>query len=434
MNLDFKPDNNTVEEGSNLQNKSLCLNVLISGSSLSANKGAMAMTLVSAEQIRSISPGARVRLLSKYYEQDKAAAEEFSIELVDATPSKVVSSTLLRSIAVMVTGRIFRRLFYDSVLKAYAWADVVVDLGGVTFSDDRDWKGLMLSIGWIAPAVATDTPLAKLSQAIGPFKKKRVRWPARFLLKRCGLLITRGKGTTENVRRLLGANIEYHQCADVAFLLEKADSDAINDYLGSHGLPLREFVGVSPSAVVDRMAHSKGVRDKYRAAMVCLINHAREVSGLPVVMVPHAWPPGNSKREDMELCCDIFNQLDEKRNIFIVKDNLDAKMLKGIISRSEVFSACRFHAMIASLSSTVPTLVIGWGHKYNEIMELFGLEQFSCDFTVANEKVLCESFSSLWEDRDKYREQISISLDSVKDSAAKNFKLLRQFLCEKDLL
>lgn len=410
------------------------LNVLISGSSLSSNKGAMAMTIVAVERIRRMFPGSRVRLLSKYYRQDEAPSEEYGVELVHARPSMVITSTLLRSLACMILRPLSIRWLYDSVIKAYAESDIVVDLGGVTFSDDRDWKGLMLSIGWAAPAAATGTPFVKLSQAIGPFRKKRVRWPAKFFLKRCGLLIARGKETAANVRNLLGPGKKCCECADVAFLLEPAEEDVVDRYLVKNGLPSRMFVGLSPSAVVDRKARAKGIRGRYRCAMTGLIEHSRRVTGLPVVMVPHAWPQTGRGREDVELCRDIYDQLDDKRNVFMVTENTDARILKGIVARSEVFAACRFHAMIAALSSSVPTLVVGWGHKYTEVMRMFGMEGYSCDFTTVRQEELYRSFSRLWSDRGQLRRQVSENLGAVTESAAENFRLLGEFVHAKELL
>jgi len=45
----------------------------------------------------------------------------------------------------------------------------------------------------------------------------------------------------------------------------------------------------------------------------------------------------------------------------------------------------RFHAMIGALSLEKPTVVLGWSHKYLEVMADFGLED--CVFDYANLRV-----------------------------------------------
>ena len=415
---------------SDTKEKQESLNVLITGSSLSSNKGAMAMTLVLAEELRSMDPDCRLWLASKYPKQDTAIAAREKIELVGAPPSRVVTTTLLRSLLAVLIRPISNRWLFDGIMRSYGRADVVVDLGGVTFSDDRDWRGLLLSIGWIVPAIASGTPILKLSQAFGPFQKRRNRIAARLLLKKCGLLIARGQDSALKVKQLLGVGQECHVCADVAFLLESASDNWVDGFLSSHGLPQRSFVGISPSVVVDR----KAVADRYRIAMAELVESAVRTTGCPVVLVPHAWASSGHGGGDMDLCCDIYKRLNKSDNVFVIKDELDAAMLKGIISRSYVYVACRFHAMIAALGSSVPTMVVGWGHKYNEIMELFGIQEFACDFSVAKGDRLTKLFDGMWQNREQLRGQISRSLKDVKKSSQENFELLRAFLKKNGLL
>ncbi|MCK4998563.1 MAG: polysaccharide pyruvyl transferase family protein [Anaerohalosphaera sp.] len=410
------------------------LTVLISGSSLSSNKGAMAMTLVLAQQMRKRDPDCKLRLLSKYPDQDILAAQRLDIELVHAKPSSVVTFTLLRSILAAMIKPLPNRWLYNDMIRAYEDADILVDMGGVTFSDDRDWRGLLLSIGWLMPAVATNTSFVKLSQALGPFKKPMNNIFAKFLLKRASLVIARGKGTSQNLDKLIPGGITHHLCTDVAFLLEPAAADEIDHYLSSNDLPQNNFIGISPSAVVDRKAKAKGIGQLYRNSLKHLVEHVRTTTDRPVMLVPHAWPQSGKGREDMELCCDIYDELDSFDNVFVIKDNLDAALLKGIIARSEVFIACRFHAMIAALSSNVPVQVVGWGHKYNEIMELFRMEKFCCDFTSATPQDLARSFDEMWQTRQDLNTTITDNLEQVRQSSAQNFHLLENLLTEKGLL
>jgi len=410
------------------------LNVLISGSNLSANKGAMAMTIVLAEQMREIAPNCTLTLLSKYYHQDLPQAEVYDIRLVDARPSRLITSTLLRNLLALCLRRVPAKWLTDSITKEYYEADVLIDLGGVTFSDDRDWKGLMLSLGFLAPAVATGTPIVKLSQAMGPFRKIINRYCAEFFLKRCRLLIARGKTTQENVKKLLGSDVECHECADVAFLLKPAENEQVSTFLCGHNMPEGNFIGVSPSAVVDRKARGKMMQEGYRKAMVELVDLAVKTTSLPVMLIPYAWPPGSRDREDMELCCEIYDKVSDKDNVYVITEDIDAVMLKGIIARSRAFVACRFHAMIAALSSKVPVMVIGWGHKYAEMMAQFGLGDYVYDFAFADSTILSESFSRMWNNRQELKEKLSANLPGVTESAERNFVLLRRFLQTNGLI
>jgi len=411
-----------------------CLDVLISGGSLSGNKGAMAMTLVLAQEIRKMFPDCRLRLLSKSFDRDFPAATRQNIELVKAPAGKIATTTLARSFMAMMLGPFCSKWFYDGIMQAYDKADILIDIGGVTFSDDRDWRGLLLSIGWLTPALAVHTPIAKISQAMGPFNKKANRLFARFLLKRCGLLIARGRESFRNISTLLGSDKDCNICADVAFLLKPASSESVDAFLKKNNLPRRDFVGVSPSAVIDRKARSGHGRAQYRSAMAGLIQHIRETAEVPVMLIPHAWPQASGGSEDMELCCELVNDLPDQEKIFVIEEELDAPMLKGIIACSQAFIACRFHAMIAALSSEVPTLVVGWGYKYHEVMEVFGIERFCFDFGSVDEGDLAGHFTELWQNRGLIQKKLYNNLSKVEESSMGNFRLLRLFLEENGLI
>ena len=407
------------------------MKIIITGSSLSGNKGAMAMTLVAVDELRRIAPMCEIKLISKYPNLDRPLAEKINVGIVPALPAKFVTSTLLRACCIKLFNFLPRQLFLDDILKSYCEADVMVDLGGVTFSDDRDWRGLMLSIAFLMPAVAVDLPAAKLSQALGPFNKLAVRLSAKYLLPKCALLIGRGQYTSANIMGLLGEGF-CHEASDVAFLLRASSDDQVAAYLKESGLPQEGFVGVSPSAVVDRKARAK--RIDYRETMVRLIDHTISYTGLPVVLIPHAWPSGGKGMEDLELSEEIQKHLSRKENAYVVRDDLDARMLKGIIAKSEIYIACRFHAMIASISTNVPTFVIGWGHKYREIMKIIDCENYVCDFSKADFKIASEYFIRLYEKREEIKKKIVSALPALKASAQENFNLIEQLLESKKLI
>ena len=60
--------------------------------------------------------------------------------------------------------------------------------------------------------------------------------------------------------------------------------------------------------------------------------------------------------------------------------DINTASIRRIISQADVLVTSRYHAMISGLALEVPTVVIGWGHKYRETMAYFGLEEYSLDF------------------------------------------------------
>ncbi len=382
------------------------VNVMISGGALSGNKGAMAMTLVAVEQIRKIVPGCRIHLLSKYPWQDADQARQHDIELASAPPSRLVTVTLARSVLCrLLHCRPFGPL-NDPILEAYRRADVLVDLGGDTFTEDRDWRGLLLSVGWLMPGVAAGTRMVKLSQAIGPFRRFTNRFWARYLLPRCAAIYARGAKTESMLRELLGDRLEIPICADVAFLMAPACAEDVDAVFDRQSLPRSGFVAVSVSAVVDRNV-SRVSQGCYRTTITRLVEHVRRSTGRPVLLIPHAAPQGNTPSEDEEICQDIRQRLTDGSDVYVLEGDLSAPLLKGIIQRADAMVACRFHAMVAALGTAVPAMVIGWGHKYGEVMDMFDMGQFTHDFApmTVTDAELKDSFDRLWSGREQLKAQ-----------------------------
>lgn len=411
------------------------LRVMISGGALSGNKGAMAMTLVAIEQIRRIVPGCRVQLLSKYPWQDAERARELGVELMAAPPKQLVTVTLIRSALCRLLHCRPVGPLNDSILRAYRQADVLVDLGGDTFTEDRDWRGLLLSVGWLLPGVAAGTRMVKLSQAIGPFRRFTNRFWAKYLLPKCAALHARGEKTRSMLHELLGSRVEVPVCADVAFLLAPDGEQQVDAVLARDGIPPSGFVGVSVSAVVDRNA-SRVVPGYYRTTIARLVEHIRRNTGRPVLLISHATPQGKTASEDAAICHDIRKSLGNASDIHVLQDDLPAALLKGVIQRADAMAACRFHAMVAALGTSVPVMVMGWGHKYGEVMDMFGVGQFTHDFApmTVTDAELCASFDRLWEGRTEIRRQLAERHEGVVQSAQNNFRRLRSLLEQEGLL
>lgn len=53
----------------------------------------------------------------------------------------------------------------------------------------------------------------------------------------------------------------------------------------------------------------------------------------------------------------------------------DIYKLKGIISQSKALIGSRFHSLVSSLSQAIPSIAIGWSHKYNMLFQDFSSDK-----------------------------------------------------------
>jgi polysaccharide pyruvyl transferase WcaK-like protein len=91
----------------------------------------------------------------------------------------------------------------------------------------------------------------------------------------------------------------------------------------------------------------------------------------------------------------------------MITGDYNASELKGIISKCHILVGSRFHSMIAALSTGVPILVIGWSHKYNEILDLFEMGEFIVDYRELSLGKLIEKFEKVNQNHLKSKDKIS---------------------------
>ena len=115
----------------------------------------------------------------------------------------------------------------------------------------------------------------------------------------------------------------------------------------------------------------------------------------------------------------------ENRNIpvRVLQKRYDAKELKSIIAGAELAVGSRYHFLIAAMSCGVPSLALGWGHKYYEMFELFGMEDYVFEYHEFEEERILKKVRDLVLNCDLLRKKIEDRLPAVKEASQKNVKL-----------
>jgi len=386
----------------------------IVGGSISGNKGAEAMVTTVIGLLRRRLPDVRFVLFSPYYKADKPLEGRFAdtrvadgspLALVIATFPPVLAERLLRRIGVHPA-----RWFAPSRL--LSGCDALVDLAGISFSDGREIY-LPFNILTILPAMMLGVPVAKLAQAMGPFRRRLNRACARALLPRCSYLVARGESTADNLRQI---GLDCPVSPDVAFALnDVADMAELPEELEAmlrFGDQSRAIVGVCPSSVVYSQCHKHGM--DYVAVMsrvaADLIGR-----GYRVLLLAHSMRPGRGglKNNDLPVVRQVHLALGRQDQVRMIQDDLDSIALRRLIGRCEMVLASRYHAMVAALATAVPVIVCGWGHKYRETLDVFGLGEYAVDYRSLSAEAIMQVLGRLEAGRPRARQQIRAVLPDV---------------------
>lgn len=399
--------------------------IAVVGLTVSGNKGAESMLLAIMHEMEKRVGTCRFDLLTVYPGQDRRQPLPPNLHLVAARPLTMLLLVLPLSLLLaplLRFGPVRRRLRANAVFRALIDSDLVIDASGVAFVDGRGLPLLAYNLSLCLPPALFGKPIIKVAQALGPFRGRLNRWLGGWALRRVSRVAARGAITAEHLAALGLSN--YELCADTAFLMPLDDeARRVASECLPPSAPGRRRVGISPSVVVDDYCREHGI--DYAGVLAQFVRDLREMS-FDVVLIPHSLRPESRKRmnNDLIVCQDVLARLDaDAAGVALIDRELSAPALRAIIARTDFYVASRFHSMVSALASQVPTLLIGWSHKYREVMRMFDLEDWAMGYEQLTPQALRERFAALLAGEAAVRTKLAQRLPDVQRLAARNFDL-----------
>lgn len=415
--------------------------VAIIAATFHGNRGAEAMlsTAVGVLSER-CGPQLHFEVFSYYPRVDRQLVNDPRVRIFSATPAHLVLVLLPGAVLHRLLGGLrlhrLQRLLPASV-RALARSRALLCLAGVSFIDGRA-KFLPFNIATIWPAMILGVPVVKLSQAMGPFRTWPNRPLAHWFLSRCHRLHTRGEVTQRHVAGLLGSGGCYGRSDDVAFLFEgrfglSTPAPGLDGRLAAlqalreRGRPI---VGVCPSAVIARRAAAAG--HDYPRWLAALITDLVGL-GHGVALYPNATRGPEETRlhnNDLPLLRATLSHLDPAVAGSVVgfEDGWNAAQIHRILGACDVHAVSRFHAMVGALVVGVPVLVMGWSHKYLEVMERFGQADMVFDGADLDRPRTVALIQRLIAERAERRVRIVAALPEVQALASRQFDAVQPLL------
>lgn len=405
------------------------------GAASSANKGAASMLQAVVDRLEDELGPCRLDVLTTYPRDD---AEEplrtpagVTVRLVPFRPAGLVFPNLPLSLLAGLarrlggTGRMF---CLTPALRSLAEADLVLDLAGISFSDRRGLPTLAYNTLMTGIPLLAGARVFKCSQAMGPFGERLNRRAAATVLPRLAALAARGETTAGHLRALGLENVET--AADLAFLMDvpedaRREAERVHrDILGGTA-----FVAVVPSSVLQASCARRGV--DYVDVTVSFLRGLAD-AGDRVLLLPHAARPGRrgGRMNDLPLIRLLVERVGRSACRALDR-SLAPDVLRALIGRAELLVTARFHALISGLSEATPTLVTGWGHKYDEVLESFGLAGWSVGPGSLTSVALGARFRDLRRQAPAIRDRIRDRLPAARASAGRNLEVARRLLVEE---
>lgn len=412
------------------------ITIAITAASYSGNKGAAAMLQSSIKQLHDkFGDRLKIKLMSVYPEEDAKQLPHDFIDIVPCQPEKLLFiafplAVLYRLLGwIKPLGILFRK---NKIINTYANTDFVLDEAGISFVDSRG--PVMNTYAFVCAAVPllVGTRVIKYSQALGTFKNPINRFLAKWILPKIELICARGQITYDNLAGI-GVTENVKLCADGAFTMEDDEKikQDVNNICAEDTFYEGNVAGISISSVVDKKCTKLG------------IDYCKEISdfttylndkGYNVLLIANAARINSNKPRNNDLMVGdrIYDMIEDKSKVRWYHKEMDAEEIREYISKCQFIVASRFHSMIGALQKKVPVLLIGWSHKYKEVLDMFHLGSYAIDFSKLNQELLIAEFEKFELNLGWIRSNIEENYDDVMASSRKNIEYASEIIEDYD--
>jgi len=409
--------------------------VALIGATLTGNRGAEAMLVTTIGRLREFLPPTRFIVQSYYPHRDRLLCQDLDVEVVDARPVTLVTQHLPFALVdrlLRLVGARWPRAWMPRAVRELADSRALLDLSGVSYCDGRE-KFLIFNLMNNWPAMLLGVPVVKMSQGMGSFNAGIVRVVGRWMLGSCEQVFARGQHTLALVQGL-GLPRAPVLAADVAFSFRTGDRLTDENPEREKAFAARLEALDKPVAVlsVSSVEFSKCQKagTDYVGVMARLIQILLG-KGFAVLVFPNATREGATALHNNDLpVIDWILQAtgEDHADLVALNCDLNTASLRRLLAYGNCLIASRFHAMVAGLVLGLPTMVLGWGHKYAEVMAQFELEDWTYDYRTLDSPELFNKLDDFLAQRDAIAEKIRRNREHVLALSDIQFRWLQQFL------
>jgi len=403
--------------------------IVISEGDVKGNKGTIAMVNCIVNGIRKKYPDSKFFVTSKYV-KDPNYSEDENIKILydneqafDIPLIKLWIWWLFKKLSIDL-----QFLLKDKVLKIYRVADLIISASGISFHDNFGLIKIYHFSKYIQIPFFLDKTIIKFTQSIGPFSTFYNRQMAKLVFPQIDIIFARGIHSAKNLKRIsINKNVEIFPDIAMSLVATKPKTSKVftDKYLHSG----KTIIGLSPNNVCKQLDK----KNQYVKSLKVLCNHIIEKYENSIILfIPHTFESANSKLEsDLNICEDLLNHLEIPERCGILDTlNYTPEETKWLISKCDFFIGSRFHSLIASVSSLVPSIAIGWHWKYEEMMKWVELRNNTIQYWELTPEKLLSLFEINFNNRDSIKRDLSEIVPRIKDKALSAIDLINEEIDE----
>lgn len=266
-----------------------------------------------------------------------------------------------------------------------------------------------------------------MPNSFGPFKSPLVKGMIRRVLKKCPAVMARESISRQMLAQSCG--VEAGVYADLAFHLEEAPGFDPYAALERAGI---SHCGKKSVAITARPYRFPGETDgpqKYEAYKNALVQFAiwLDTNGYYPVLVEHVFSE-LSHENDMTCLQELEEMLEGHCQFGLFADRtLTCRQMKQIYATFDYVIGTRFHSVIFSLASGVPSMAITYGgNKGDGIMTDLGLREYAVPIQTLTAQRLIDTFRSLSDNADSVRDRLTDTLKTIREQEKQIIDIIRK--------
>jgi teichuronic acid biosynthesis glycosyltransferase TuaH len=342
--------------------------------------------------------------------------------------STIVSEDPMYTEALHKTKAVYRNDF-PSITKEIDDADLVILGGGGLFQDHDRMRIYHLfqrgidspSRYLIVPLIAKmmNKRLAYYAHGVGPLFSKEAIDIVKFAYTLPDIITVRDAYSFHLLSSLGIETDKLYLTADPVFRIDSSSSPNIKKILGHHLPTGKNFAVIN----VRPWTHSPGLERRYISSLKNFINDfVQFYPNLHFLLVPF-------HISDLEILQSIYSE--SSSHCSILTSECTPNDIAGIISKSKLVIAMRYHALIMAAVFRVPMIAINYDYKVAALINELGLEKYSLNLEAVRAELLILKTKELLKDKNDIRRKLVSKIENKKELSEKNGKLIKKSILDK---
>lgn len=351
--------------------------------------------------------------------------KHIAINIYDNTYKRNNPLCYPRYVATRISKWLDSKILYNDISKYLLTTKCVLSIGG----DNYQLNGANLPRNFILLdnyVIKNKIPLFIWGASVGPFsiKQSYENFMAEHLSK-VNMIFARESETIDYLSRIGVNNVV--QVADPAFIM-KPIKPTQKDF---NNIP-RYSIGLNFSPLM-ALYVTNGDLHRWRNMVIKIISKIYDELGCPIFLIPHVTIPGDYNN-DYWFMKSIIPDLQQGCDVELVSDIYNAQELKWIISSMKLFIGSRMHSTIASLSSYIPTISLGYSIKSIGInKDIFGHQKY-CISPVNNyEEIVIKKIIEVYNNSDSIKKHLSQKIPGLQNLAYSSGEKLSNILINNSI-